>query len=430
MKKQKFRILFCVLAAVLGCCACGRGETEETGTGETGSGAGSADREETVQEPAEAADSEESAQKQSEAAESTPDSDSAYAESIYAEAGNYDLHPEGLSLTITATGDCTLGVTQKQSYEASFDEYYDEEGESWFFDGVRDIFEADNFTLVNLECVLTEETEPEEKEWNLKGRPEYADILKNSFIEGASLGNNHTMDYGIQSLYDTQEALDGAGIVYAYNEQTGIYRSNNGLTIGIVSANLCDESPEAEDYIRDGIDSLDESGVSLIIACCHWGTESVYEPDDYQIQMAHQIIDWGADLVIGNHPHVLQGIEYYNGKLICYSLGNFCFGGNKNPTDKNTALFQQTFTFVDGELQDNVNACIIPCTVSGHAAYNDFQPTVAEGDTWDGILSDMNEFSSALSEVFFLEDGTLTLNGTGSETPEEGEAPEGDETED
>ena len=89
------------------------------------------------------------------------------------------------------------------------------------------------------------------------------------------------------------------------------------------------------------------------------------------------VIDAGADAVIGTHPHVLQGMEYYRGKPIIYSLGNFCFGGNKNPADKNTAIYQQAFTLINGELQQGIDAQIIPCTLSSVSSYNDFRPTVA-----------------------------------------------------
>lgn len=60
--------------------------------------------------------------------------------------------------------------------------------------------------------------------------------------------------------------------------------------------------------------------------------------------LGRKCVDWGADLVLGSHPHVLQGIELYQGKFIVYSLANFCFGGNRNPKDKDTMIFQQQFT--------------------------------------------------------------------------------------
>ena len=313
------------------------------------------------------------------------------------------------TVKITATGDCTLGATQTHGYAGSFHEYYDKYGQDYFFKNVRSIFEQDDFTLINLECVLSNATERVEKTWNLKGKPEYAGIMTGSSVEACSLGNNHTLDYGQQSLIDTQNVLDEAGIVYGYNDIIGTYTTDEGITIGVVSANLLSQNADREEYIKNGIENLKEQGVSLIIACCHWGIEREYYPNDYQVNTAHKIIDWGADLLIGNHPHVLQGMELYNGKVICYSLGNFCFGGNKNPTDKNTAIYQQTFNFLDGQLQPDINACIIPCTLSSTQSANDFQPTVAENCKKQEIIDLMNTYSQNYSNIGFYEDGKLYI---------------------
>ncbi len=313
------------------------------------------------------------------------------------------------TVTLTATGDCTLGATQTHGYAGSFHEYYDKYGQDYFFDDVRDIFEKDDFTLVNLECVLTESTDRVEKTWNLKGKPEYVGIMTGSSVEGCSLGNNHTLDYGPQSLTDTENVLDQAGIVYGYNEHVATYTTESGIVIGIVSANLLAQTQERANYIRDGITKLREEGADLVIACCHWGIEGDHYPNDYQKTTAHQIIDWGADAVIGNHPHVLQGVELYEGKMICYSLGNFCFGGNRNPQVKDTAIFQQTFTFVDGELQNNISAKMIPCTISSTNSVNDFQPTVASGERKATIIEELNEYSKPYSELQLDAEGMLYL---------------------
>lgn len=313
------------------------------------------------------------------------------------------------TVTLTATGDCTLGATQTHGYAGSFHEYYDKYGQDYFFDDVRDFFEKDDFTLVNLECVLTESTDRVEKTWNLKGKPEYVGIMTGSSVEGCSLGNNHTLDYGPQSLTDTENVLDQAGIVYGYNEHVATYTTESGIVIGIVSANLLAQTQERANYIRDGIKKLREEGADLVIACCHWGIEGDHYPNDYQKTTAHQIIDWGADAVIGNHPHVLQGVELYEGKMICYSLGNFCFGGNRNPQVKDTAIFQQTFTFVDGELQNNISAKMIPCTISSTNSVNDFQPTVASGERKATIIEELNEYSKPYSELQLDAEGTLYL---------------------
>ena len=90
------------------------------------------------------------------------------------------------TVKITATGDCTLGATQTHGYAGSFHEYYDKYGQDYFFKNVRSIFEQDDFTLINLECVLSNATERVEKTWNLKGKPEYVGIMTDSSVEGAS----------------------------------------------------------------------------------------------------------------------------------------------------------------------------------------------------------------------------------------------------
>lgn len=320
-----------------------------------------------------------------------------------------DTQPQVTTVVITATGDCTLGNNQEQSYDGSFNSYYDSKGQDYFFSGVRDIFESDDMTLINLECVLSDATDRVEKRWNLKGKPEYVGIMTGSSVEACSLGNNHTYDYGQQGLDDTRNVLDNAGIVYGYNEKTGIYETADGVKIGIVSASLLSQNGDREDYIQNGITQLRQQGAAIVIACCHWGIEGDHYPNDYQQAAAHRIIDWGADLVVGNHPHVLQGIEEYNGKIICYSLGNFSFGGNKNPADKNTAIYQQAFTIADGELQPGIDAQIIPCTLSSTNSYNDFRPTVAEGQKAQEILDLMNTYSQNCSNIELNEQGKINI---------------------
>ena len=321
--------------------------------------------------------------------------ESTQSDATKAEATEADKQqPQMSTIVITAIGDCTLGNNQEQSYDGSFNSYYDSKGQDYFFGGVRDIFEADDMTLINLECVLSDATERVEKRWNLKGKPSYIGIMTGSSIEACSLGNNHTYDYGQAGLDDTRNVLDNAGIVYGFNDHTGIYETADGTRIGIVSVSLLSQNGDREAYIQNGIAQLREQGAAIVIACCHWGIEGDHYPNDYQQAAAHRIIDWGADLVVGNHPHVLQGMEVYNGKMICYSLGNFCFGGNSSPSDMDTMIFQQTFTITsDGVQADNVTN-IIPCSISSAYGYNNYQPTPAEGDEKTRIMEKIQERSS------------------------------------
>ncbi len=320
-----------------------------------------------------------------------------------------DATPVIQSVTISATGDCALGTLQLHGYEGSFGQYYDKYGEEYFFENVRDIFSADDFTIVNLECVLSYSNDRVEKKFNIRGEPKYTGIMTSSSVEACSLGNNHTMDYGPSSLEDTINALNEAGIVYGYKDYVDTYTTEEGLVIGVVSASLFSYSEQEENYFRDGIADLREKGADIVVACCHWGVEGSHNLTEYQITTAHKIIDWGADVLIGSHPHVLQGMEVYNGKVICYSLGNFSFGANHNPPDFNTLIFQQTFTFINGQLQTDINANIVPCLLSSAKGYNNYQPMVAEEDHWQDIIGKMNSYTKPYSSITFDEDGRLVL---------------------
>lgn len=313
------------------------------------------------------------------------------------------------TLTITATGDCALGALQYHGYARSFHQYYDKYGETYFFQNFYDIFSQDDITIVNLECVFTDETKRVEKTYNIKGHPHYAGILSSSSVEVCSLANNHTEDYGPASFTDTKEALDAAQVAYAYEDVVAYYETESGIKVAMLSAYLLSKKAVKEPILMAALEVAKQEA-DLVIVSCHWGTENTHKLTSYQINTAHKLIDAGADLVIGHHPHVLQGVEYYQGKMICYSLGNFSFGANRNPADKNTAVFQQTFTFVDGQLTDVLDAKIIPTRLSGQDDSNNYQPVIATGAKAQKILQNMREYSASLSEISIDEEGNISIN--------------------
>lgn len=314
--------------------------------------------------------------------------------------------PQVIQITISAAGDVSLGNYYGQGYSGSFRETYDKlQDYSYFFQNVYDIFSADDMTIVNLEGTLTLAQErQEDQEFCISGDPEFVNMLTAGSVEAVSMGNNHRLDYFQQGTDDTVKVLEETGIPYAYDQYTGIYETPQGILIGFVSVNETEEAPEGVKYLEEGIASLREAGCDLVIACCHWGLELHYKPNDFQKNLGRQCIDWGADLVIGHHPHVLQGIEEYQGKYIIYSLGNFCFGANRNPKDKDCLIVQQTFTFIDGEKQEETQLRVIPCSVSSVSSRNDYRPTPAEGEEAIRILSKLNEYSLGLG-LQFDEDG-------------------------
>ena len=324
------------------------------------------------------------------------------------EKNEEEVQPEEITITISAAGDCSLGNHHEQDYYYSFNQAYDKaEDEGYFFANVKDIFESDDLTIVNLEGVFTKSEERQvERTYNIKGDPSYVGILTAGSVEAVSMGNNHRLDYGVGGTNDTVAALEDEGIVYAYDDIVGIYEVK-GIKIGYVSVNEVSWGQGSERLIREGIAKLQEQGADLIIACCHWGIEKDNYTEEYQNELGRFCIDAGADLVLGHHPHVLQGIEEYNGKYIVYSLANFSFGANRNPADKDTMIFQQTFTFVDGEKQETQDAKVIPCSVSSVKERNNFQPTPLEGEETARVIGRLNTYSEEYG-IVIEEDGGIS----------------------
>ena len=296
-------------------------------------------------------------------------------------------------VTISAAGDFTLGTDENFDYSTSLPAKYDEVGgPDYFLSQVREVFAGDDLTIVNLEGPLTESEERAEKQFSFRGDPAYTGILTSGSVEACNLANNHSKDYGIQGYQDTIANVEGAGIVTFGYERTAIYEAN-GIRIGLAGVYELAEGMECEDDMTAAIQALKEDGADLVIVSFHWGIEKENYPDDTQKALAHAAIDQGADLVLGHHPHVLQGIEKYQGKYIVYSLGNFCFGGNKNPSDKDTMIFQQTFTVNKGEVEEDDAVKIIPCRISSSDERNNYQPVPAEGEEAQRIMDRIKEYS-------------------------------------
>ena len=310
------------------------------------------------------------------------------------DTGGGEKADEPVTITVSAAGDCTLGTDEFFDWSDSLPAKYEEVGDpAYFFRNVQPIFAQDDLTIVNFEGTLTESEEREDKQFAFKAAPAYAEILTAGSVEAANMANNHSKDYGEQSYTDTIKALEDRGITTFGYDRLAVM-DIKGVKVGLLGTYVLREGLGIKDSMIANLESLKEQGAQIIIASFHWGSEKAYEPDSTQIELAHASIDNGADLVLGHHPHVLEGIEEYQGKNIVYSLGNFCFGGNAYPSDMNTMIFQQTFTIKDGELQQDNVKNIIPCRISSEDGYNNYQPTPAEGEQKDDILQKIEEYSS------------------------------------
>lgn len=302
-------------------------------------------------------------------------------------------------VTIALAGDCSIGKLSIHGYSGSFDQYYDNNGPAYFFSRVKPYFDLADMTLVNFEGVLTDSNQKVEKQFNIKGRPEFISVIPAGGIDAVSFGNNHRIDYGDQGIADTVAAFKSINLPYAYDDITATYTTQNGIKIGYVSVNVVYDGRKVEQYIVQGINSLRAAGCDLVLCCNHWGDEVTYYPNKYQTELGHKCIDWGADLVVGCHPHVLQGIEYYNGKYIIYSLGNFCFGGNMNPKDKDSMIVLATFKMVGKTAVGDATLQIVPCRISSVDNKNDYCPTPAVGEKYTKIIGRLNTYSKKLNVV-------------------------------
>ncbi|MEE1315165.1 MAG: CapA family protein [Faecalimonas sp.] len=301
-----------------------------------------------------------------------------------------------ISITISAAGDCTFATDVNYAGGPSFvAKYNEQQNPAYFLAGVQSLFANDDLTIVNFEGTLTNLNTRQDKQFAFRGDPSYVNILTQGSVEAVNLANNHSRDYGMQSLADTKQYLSEAGVTHFGYEETAIVE-RKGVKIGLIGIYVLPDGLGRMQQLKDHIQKVKQEGAVITIVNFHWGIEREYYPNDVQKQLAHAAIDNGADLVIGEHPHVIQGIETYNGKKIVYSMGNFCFGGNKNPSDKDSMVVQQTFTIRDGKILHYDDFKVIPCSISSVSHVNDYQPTILTGAEAERVMKKIEEISANL----------------------------------
>ena len=242
-----------------------------------------------------------------------------------------------------AAGDVMLGRTIGEAIGQS--------GRAWPFERVSDVLRAADVAFVNLESPLTEGGERAAKDFVFRGPLAGAASLAEAGVDVVSLANNHALDYGLQGLADTRGALAATGVAYAGagDDETSARApaiiQRNGLRLAFLayvntppdSVSGFDVSSTAATAGKPGVAWLAGPEVvaedvaraaqraDVVIVSMHTGLEYQDAPSELQVAAAHAAIDAGAKLVLGHHPHVLQGIERYKDGLIVYSLGNFVF---------------------------------------------------------------------------------------------------------
>lgn len=283
-----------------------------------------------------------------------------------------ETEPQPETFTLTFVGDCTLGSTPgNYGADMGFVKVVGQDYD-YPFRNVIDYFANDDGTFVNLEGPLTDTGYPVTKTHVFQGATDYVNILLRGSVEAVTLANNHTMDYGQTGYDSTLATLQGAGLPYVERDSTALVELPCGLTVGLYGTVYY--KIDREDMVTQ-IQALKEQGAQLVIVAPHWGAEGSYRISKDQEEIGRLAIDAGADIVWGSHPHVLQPIEEYNGGLILYSMGNFCFGGNCAPKDLDSAIVQQqVIRYPDGTVELG-EYTIIPCCVGSQEDTNNFQPT-------------------------------------------------------
>ena len=258
---------------------------------------------------------------------------------------------------------CLGGDVMMDSYVAG---YIKDNGVDYPWSSVSNFLKEADISLVNLETsVSTRGSTKKPAGYGFRSNPKTLEGLKNAGIDLVSIANNHVLDFGKEAFYDTLKYLDeykigyvGGGENRTKAEEVAIIEKN-GIKFGFISytsitpnnAWIASDNSQGIAVFKgdkDGYAHLvknvkaAKNKCDILIVILHWGVEYDKAPKKWQTDMAHALVDSGADVIYGHHPHVLQGIEIYKGKPILYSTGNFVFLKNDDECGK-TGIFQMTF---------------------------------------------------------------------------------------
>jgi len=262
--------------------------------------------------------------------------------------------PEDVEVTLHFVGDVMMA--------GRVGDLLEEKGYDYPYTHVRSLFQTDDYTVANLETPVTNRGVPaSNKQYVYKSSPKAITPMRKAGVDLVNLANNHIMDQGESGLLDTlaflrqnQVAYVGAGADAAEAYAPHLVE-RNGLTIAFLGFSRV--VPHVSWYAGDGkpgvaatydpalaLEAIKQARTKadLVVVIAHWGREKEDFPVDYQRSLAKRYIDAGADLVVGGHPHVLQGLESYRGKWIAYSLGNFIFTRSPSAKTWETMILQAT----------------------------------------------------------------------------------------
>lgn len=284
---------------------------------------------------------------------------------------------------------------------------------------VQGLFRNDDLSILNLETPVTAGGEPaEDKTFVFKSPPKAIGPMAQAGVDAVNLANNHVLDQGVSGLQDTMKALRQHHVMYvgagknSKEAYAPVYLDRKGIKIALFGFSRVVPEPGwvagknkpgvASAYAPEAaLNAIKEArkNADLVLVMTHWGKERTTKLEDHQQELAHAFIDAGADLVVGGHPHVMQGLEQYKGKWIAYSTGNFIFTKSKDPKTWETAVFAASCTRA-GECELK----LIPyLTELG-------QPVPMSPEDGSRLLKEIESFSPG---VRISEDGEVSASKTG-----------------
>lgn len=316
------------------------------------------------------------------------------------------------ALSLVAVGDVMLG--------RKIDDVMRTKGMGYPFLKTAPLLGQADIAFANLETPLFNQGNPSpEKEILFRGQPEYAQALSQAGFDVVSLANNHALDYGIRALSQTMTLLHGSGIsTVGGGKNTDEARqpviiNEKGMSIAFLAYCKIEDITELHQQIsktkgEQGIPGIAplimeeikkdiqkaKEKADIVIISLHWGGEYQDHPKNEQREIAHQLIDAGANVILGHHPHTIQGLEWYQGGLIAYSLGNFVFDQNQNARTQEGLLLH--LKMQEAALRQ---AEVFPIYI------NQGQPEVAEGEKGAGIMKRTAYLSEQLGTQVRIKDG-------------------------
>jgi poly-gamma-glutamate capsule biosynthesis protein CapA/YwtB (metallophosphatase superfamily) len=282
-----------------------------------------------------------------------------------------------------------------------------EKGVDFPFDSTRQFIQTADVAIANLEAPLTVEGERfADKKYTFKVPPHFVAGIASAGFNVVTMANNHIVDFGCEGILNSFAALEDAGIHHCgagRNIEEACAPTIidvNGIKVAFLGFSMtypdefwanrtrCGTCYPTEQLLYERVSEA-ERLADLTIVSFHWGAEKYNSPRAYQTSYGHLAIDCGADLVLGHHPHVLQGVELYKGKLIAYSLGNYIFASYSNSAS--TSMVLRAKIAANGLLL----AKIIPINV--HNESINFQPVAFKGEMKRRVLAELNDYSKLLN---------------------------------